>query len=184
MGNTTKGGANYSGVYSLTSVSGRWKFATELLKNQQVIKTDFTGHIKKKNLVIKPQTDFAGAELDALFDSYLVESATTSNETYEDGSPRSENAGNHEKLVGVLVLGGKSSDGKRKVTAIVAEVDGGDYSQEANVNVETALSFKAVRADLPTDVPSALLPSSYLSGLTTLTIAKDAFGLVTNMTSA
>lgn len=184
MGNTVKGGANWLSVFALTSSGGEWAFGTELLKNQQVIKTDFTGHIKKKNLVIKPQTDYAGAEIDSLFNSYLVEAATTSNEVYEDGSPRSENAGNHEKLVGVLVLGGKSSDGKRKVTTIVAEVDGGDYSQEANANVETAISFKSVRADLVTKVPQAKLPSSYLSALATLTIPKDAFGLVTNMTSA
>lgn len=185
MGSTSKGGGNYISVHSLDSVGGKWKFATELLNNRQVIKTDFTGHIKKKNLVIKPQTDFSGAVLDDLFDDYLIESAAASTELYEDGSPRSENAGNYQKLVGVIAVGGKDSAGKRKITCIVAEVDGGDYSTEADKNVETTLSFKSVRADLATDVPNTLIPSTLFGGsLPTLTIVKDTFGLVTNLTHA
>lgn len=185
MGQTSKGGGNYTAVHALESVGGKWRLGTELMNNRQIIKTDYTGHIKKKNLVIKPQTDYSGEALDKLFDDYLIESAAASTELYEDGSPRSENAGNYQKLVGVIAVGGKDSAGKRKITCIVAEVDGGDYSTEADKNVETAISFKAVRADLATDVPAALIPTTlFATPLATLTIPKDAFGLVTNLTHA
>lgn len=183
--NRTLGGGNYCSVYALASSGGKWSLATLLLQNQQIIKSDYQGHPKKKNPVINIQTDYTGEAVDTLFDGYLTESASTSNEVYEDNSPRSVNAGNHEKLVGVISITGKTSDGKRKVVLMVAEVDGGNFSTEANKNVEHQISFKGVRADFATDFGASLLPTSLLGGsLATITLAKDTYGLQTYLTAA
>lgn len=183
--NRTLGGGNYCSIYALASSGGKWSLATALLVNQQIIKSDYQGHPKKKNLVLNVTTDYTGEEVDALFDGYLTESASTSNEVYEDNSPRSENAGNHQKLVGVVSITGKTTNGKRKVTYMVAEVDGGDFSTEANKNVEHQLKLKAVRADFATDFGVAVQPTSLLGGsLATITMAKDSYGLQTYQTAA
>ena len=183
--NRTNGGGNYCAVHALASSGGKWSVSTALLINQQIIKTDHEGHPKKKNFVVKVQTDYTGEAVDALFDGYLTESASTSNEVYEDNSPRSVNAGNHEKLVAIVSITGKTTDGKRKVTIAVAEVDGGNFSTEANKNVEHQITFKAVRNDFPTEFGVSTLPTSLLGGsLATITLPVNTYGLTTNLTAA
>lgn len=144
------------------------------------LNTNFTtqaaGHEKTNDLVLTVTHEQFDPTITALFDTYMKESSTTTDEKYENGQSVGVGGvvvGDYASyLIGITLSGYDSTNGAF-VRAGVYELQGGGYTMEADKTIRPETRLVGVKA------PATItIPSTYFTAGTTVGTVKTPAAVV------